>query len=322
MKVLVLGAGGFLGSRVVAALKANPPLEVIAGTRVGSSRPGPAGVPSRAVEATERVSVSNALEGVSFVVNCVMASPETMRKGVDTLVEVALQRNIRRLVQISSTAVYGNAVGLLDETSSPGSGLDAYAKSKAEAEDLMLRAMERGLDGVILRPGLIYGPGSEAWTLRIGKLLRQRRLGDLGIAGDGFCNLIHVEDVAQAVAAALAYPEAQRQTFNLADPDPPRWNDYLKDFARAMGVVPVPRISARQLRLETKLLAIPLKIAEKLAPRIGLGRVPLPPAITPSLAAVMQHELRFKPDKTDTVLRLTRTPWQLGVAAASKTMQF
>ena len=322
MKVLVLGASGFLGSRVVSALMANPQLEVISGTRAGSSRPGPAGVPSRPVEATERVSVSNALEGITFVVNCVMASPESMRRGVDTLVEAALQRNVRRLVQISSTAVYGNAVGLLDETSPPGSDLDAYARSKAESEELMLRGMERGLDGVILRPGLIYGPGSEAWTRRIGKLLQRRRLGDLGIAGDGFCNLIHVEDVAQAVSAALVNPEAQRQTFNLADPDPPRWNDYLKHFARAIGAVPVQRIPARQLRLETKLLAIPLKIAEKLAPRIGLGRVPLPPAITPSLAAVMQHELRFRPERTDTMLRITRTPWPLGVEAAAKTIQF
>lgn len=317
MKVLVLGAGGFLGTRVMAALQRREGILPVAGLRARASRPAPAGIEVRTLDATERNSVHAALEGMTHVVNCVMAAPDPMHRGVDVLVEAALHRNIRRLVHISSIAIYGTAEGLLDETSPPGDGLDAYARSKLDSEQLIRKAMERGLDAVTLRPGLIYGPGSEAWTTRIGTLLRQKRLGDLGAEGDGFCNLVHVDDVAAAIVAALTHADAHKQSFNLADPDPPRWNDYLKAYARALGVPLVPRIPGRQLRLETRALAVPLKVAEKLGGRLGLRNLALPPAITPSLAAVMRQEIRFRPDRTDALLRLPRTPWRRGVDASA-----
>lgn len=317
MKVLVLGAGGFLGSRVVAALQARGDIEIVAGTRAGSKRNAAPGVVAFPLDATDRASMQAALDGVSHVVNCVMAAPDVMHRGVDILLEAALQRNVRRVIQISSIAIYGQAEGWLDEASAPVGQLDAYARSKAESEGLVRRAVERGLDAVILRPGLIYGPGSAAWTLRIGRLLQQRRLGDLGANGDGYCNLIHVDDVAAAVVAALVNNDAQRQTFNLADPDPPRWNDYLKTFAAHLGVDPVPRLHPRWLRLETRVLAIPLKVADKLASAARLGTLPLPEAITPSLATVMRQEVRFRSDKTDALLRIRRLPWRQGVAQAA-----
>ena len=115
---------------------------------------------------------------------------------------------------------------------------------------------------VVFRPGCEYGPGGELWSRRVAKWLLARRLGDLGAAGDGYCNLVHIDDLVHAVLLSLRRPAAVGQIFNLAAPDPPTWNEYLVKYAIALGAVPVKRISKRALALETKILAIPLKMLE------------------------------------------------------------
>ena len=67
----------------------------------------------------------------------------------------------------------------------------------------MRKYVHDGGDAVILRPTCVFGPGSTQWTTRIARLLKARRIGDLGSAGDGGCNLAFIDDVVAAVLAAL-----------------------------------------------------------------------------------------------------------------------
>ena len=76
-----------------------------------------------------------------------------------------------------------------------------------------------------------------------------RRLGDLGPAGDGFCNLTHEADLAAAIAACLMVPAAGGGTFTLASASPPTWNEFLVAFARALGATPVRRLAPRRLAM-------------------------------------------------------------------------
>ena len=98
------------------------------------------------------------------------------------------------------------------------------ARAKCEAEAHMLTYARAGGTVVMLRPGCVWGPGSDLWVGRIGRLLRSRRLGDLGAAGDGWTNLVHVDDVCKAAVAALGLvqPRGEIRTYNLAAPDSPR----------------------------------------------------------------------------------------------------
>src|SRR5206468_2109085 len=75
-----------------------------------------------------------------------------------------------------------------------------YGRAKGEAEDI-LAGYEGGT--VRVRPGCVGGAGSELWVGCVGRLLKSGRLGDLGAAGDGWSDLVAVDDVCTAIIASL-----------------------------------------------------------------------------------------------------------------------
>ena len=174
-----------------------------------------------------------------------------------------------------------------------------------------------GGGATILRPGIVYGPGGQQWIGRIGRLLRAGRLGDLGAPGDGFCNLIYADDVGTAAIAALTKPAAAGEAFNLAEPDPPTWNDFIVDLGCAIAVPHVRRIPRRRLRIEAKLLAPPLQVGKILAGRLGLRPGTLPDPIPPSLLHAFQHRIRLDHRKADALLGFPRTPRMAALAASA-----
>lgn len=315
MKVLVLGASGFVGSRLVKALSEQGDVTVIAGLRRERPDFRARGIEQRLIEATDASSLRAGLEGITHVINCVMGSNSAMVAATKLLCEAMPAAGCKRLVHFSSTAVFGDAEGLIGDDAPFATQVDAYGQAKIDCENLLRAA--RGFETVILRPALIYGPEAEQWTARIGRLLRWHRLGDLGAAGDGLCNLVLVDDVVQAAIRALQVAAAGGMAFNLAEPDPPTWNRYLMDFAREIGAVPVHRMPGWQLKLETKLLAIALKAAQLIAGKMKLKHLPIPDPITPSFARLFGQEIRFEPGGADSILGLKRTPYHEGLSRAS-----
>jgi 2-alkyl-3-oxoalkanoate reductase len=287
--VLVLGASGFIGRRVVAGLAATDWAQPIAAVRRHSAQPAIAGE-QRVVEATSSASIGEALAGVGAVVNCVATDPGKIVPVTRALLEaVAKSAPGIRVAHLSTMAVYGSSVGLLDETASLKGDQGDYSAAKVAAEAVAAEHPRT----VIFRPGIVYGPESSQWSARIAEYLLARRLGDLGAAGDGYCNLVHVDDVAAAIVSALRNSAVDGHVFNLANPALPTWNEYLIRYARALRAVPVRRISHRRLKAETKLLAAPLKIAEILARKARLKVSWLPPAIPPSLLRLMQQDIQL-----------------------------
>jgi nucleoside-diphosphate-sugar epimerase len=207
-----------------------------------------------------------------------------------------------RIVHLSSMSVYGALEGEVTEASPRDPSIGWYARAKCEAEDI-LADYEGGV--VMLRPGCVWGPESELWVGRIGRMLRAHRLGDLGAAGDGWSNLVAVEDVCTAIVASLriaATPGLPR-VFNLAAPDSPRWNDYFVDLALAVGATPVRRISARRLKLDANLFGPPLKIPEKLTRA-------LPDPLPPNLLGVFERQLHLRSDLAERELGIAWTPYE------------
>jgi nucleoside-diphosphate-sugar epimerase len=313
--ILVLGATGFIGEHVVAALEASDWATPISASRRSVPAAGGGQASSIRLDATDAAQIRRAMEGVHGVVNCVAGSGETIVNSTRALFGVAAGLpNRPRIVHLSSLAIYGGATGDVVESTLPTGALSAYGSAKLEAE----RLATPQLSLVVLRPGIVYGPGSVQWSGRIASLLHSRRLGDLGKAGDGCCNLVYVDDVVGAILVALRRPELEGKTFNLSLPQPPTWNDYFVRYAKALGAVPVARITKRRLAIESKILAPPLKIAQiilgKLGPRFG-RLVPQP--IPPSLVRTFGQEIRMRVECAEKALGLAWTPLDDGLRQAA-----
>jgi nucleoside-diphosphate-sugar epimerase len=314
MRVLVLGADGFIGSHLVTALAGSDWASPIACGRrartVGATDP----IARLQFDATDESALHQALQSADAVVNCIAGSTRTIVDGARALVAAAArQPRPPRLVHLSSMAVYGNASGVVTE-SAPLRAEDAYAKAKIAAE----ADCQRYSQAVILRPGIVYGPRSRQWTERVARWLSAHRLGDLGAAGDGYCNLVYVADLVAAVALCLRLPGMAGQVFNLAMAQPPTWNEYFVAFARALGAVPVARIGRRRLKIETKLLAPPLKVAEILCRKVGISALRLPEAIPPSLLRLWQQDIRLDVTRAEQLLQLQWTALEDGLRQAAR----
>ena len=314
-RVLVLGANGFIGKRVVQALAASEWAAPISTSRravrvICADQPK-----SLQLDATDARQLRSAMEGVTGVVNCVLGNSRTIVNNARVLFGVAASMSQPpRIVHLSSLAVYGAAVGDVDQTTAPIGRLSAYGAAKLESEQLATA----NSSALTLRLAIVYGPDSAQWSGRIAQLLHAGRLGDLGPAGDGYCNLVYIDDAVEAILRALRSPNIEGRIFNLSLPEPPTWNEYFGRYAAALGAVPLAHITKRRLRIESKIMAPPQKFAEiivgKIAPR--LARL-LPQAIPPSLIRLFEQEIRMKVGATEEAFGLRWTPLEEGLKKAA-----
>jgi nucleoside-diphosphate-sugar epimerase len=307
MKVLVLGGSGYIGTRLCAALAASGWATPVSAS---SRRPTP-GVEHRRVDTRHPESLTQALRGIDAVVNCVAGDAGSIAKGAQVLADACVDAECPRIVHLSSMSVYGTQEGLLQEQAPLDPSLGWYARAKCESENYMAAFAHAGGTVVTLRPGCVWGPGSQLWVGRVGRWLRAGRLGDLGAVGDGWSNLVHVDDVCNAVVAALRLPvpTGQLRTYNLAAPDSPRWNEYFVDLALAIGAVPVRRISPLQLKVDAYLFGPMFKVAQTALSRVGrLGHV-VPDPMSPGLVHLWDRHLHMDSRLAERELELKWTSY-------------
>lgn len=148
-----------------------------------------------------------------------------------------LRSTPRRIVYLSTTAVYGDAGGAeVDEATPPApSHWRGRARLDAEAA-LREHAQGHGIEWVILRVPGIYGPG----RLPLERIARRLPMLRETEAGPG--NRIHVADLVQACLAAGTRPEAAGRIYNVGDGDHASTTTYLRTVARLAGLPEPPEV--------------------------------------------------------------------------------
>jgi predicted dehydrogenase/nucleoside-diphosphate-sugar epimerase len=243
-RVLVTGAGGFLGCRTVELLQAMDRWDVRALVRRPASAARLARWPLEIAigDVTSREDMAKASAGCDAVVHCAVGTtwpPETAFKttvdGTKVAADAALAAGVRRFVHVSSMAVHGVTVpARLDESVplDPGSGVD-YGRAKYLAEQAVLDAGGKGLNAVILRPARIYGPFSRTFTTRPLTALRSGRLVLQGDANTP-SNMVYVDNVVESILRALDAPvEIGGEAFLISEPDQLSWKAFYDYFAEA-----------------------------------------------------------------------------------------
>lgn len=310
-KVLVLGATGFLGRHVVNQLKQQDVLILAASRHPLIQQEG--NVQNIALDCSNESALRSVMTDVECVINCVAGDAQTLVAATQSLVNVVSPLSSVRVIHISSMTIYGAVTGIISENTPLAADAGWYAQAKSETEKMWVDHRAKGGQVVILRPGCIYGVDSEQWVTRIARLLSAGRIGDLGVFGDGFTNLVHVSDVVQAIIASMNKSDPFSDTFNLAAQPATRWNDYFISLAVAIGATPVRRISKRQLVFDAKLLSVGLKVLELILRKLKINTSTLPEIMPPSLLRLWQQDIRLDASKAEKILDIKWVTFDDGI---------
>jgi len=196
-----------------------------------------------------------ALEGVHDVIHCAAtAGPEidpVRRVNVDgtrALADAALAQRVHRFVQISTISVYDReGRSAIDEDSPLKTSGDPYGLTKAEADRVVLDAMKRGLDAVILRPGAILGAGATStWATRVPQMVQEGKV-KLRKNGTDTIPFIHVEDLVDAVMLAIHSSRAVGRVYDVAD-EHHTWREYTDEIRRWFDLPELDRVPDAEIQ--------------------------------------------------------------------------
>jgi nucleoside-diphosphate-sugar epimerase len=258
--VLVTGANGFIGRRLCQSLEERG-YAIRAAVRELSRATGlPKTIAVAAVGAIGKdTDWSDALRGVDTVVH-LAARVHVLREkarnplaeyrlvnvvGTERLARMAVSAGVRRLVYMSSIKVNGERThaSAFTETDAP-EPQDAYGLSKWEAEQALSRiASETGLEVVIVRPPLVYGPDAGGNFLRMMDWLNRGIPLPLGSIRNSR-SLIYLGNLVSALISCAAHARAAGRIFLVSDGEDVSTPELIRRLARAMErrpcLVPFP----------------------------------------------------------------------------------
>jgi nucleoside-diphosphate-sugar epimerase len=238
MRIVIFGSGGFVGGWLCEELSGRNDIAVVGCVRKWSSavRLARRGLDIRQIDLEDYNELPRLLRGADVVVNAAMLPSSREPELAEHLYVECVRAGVRRFIQFSSAAVYGNRTGEVDETVTIAPDSD-YSRGKVEMESRLVKTAAMSCTQLlILRPSIIYGPFSEGWTLRYVERIVRGRWRGLGRVGEGTCNLIHARDVARAViAASTADITPGIHVLNINGPDVVSWNEYIERLGAALG---------------------------------------------------------------------------------------
>jgi nucleoside-diphosphate-sugar epimerase len=287
LKILVTGATGFVGTPLIRHLSSQGHQVIGALRSAHLSDDGFSGVEFKAVgDIHGSLDWMNYLVGVDAVVHLANRAhvmhesninPLALYRSINTEGTLQLARQsaasgIKRFIFISSVKVNGGST-LPGQRFSPvieSIPTDSYGLSKYEAEEGLKKiSLNTGMEVVIIRPPLVYGPGVKAnflkmmqWVekgipLPMGHITNQR-------------SLLGIDNLLDFIQVCLTHPKAVDQTFLISDDHDVSTTELLKEIASAMHR-PARLLEAPQLILEKSLILLGQgHIAERLCGSLRL----------------------------------------------------
>lgn len=259
-RILLTGVSGLVGRAVHERLSISPINELVAVLRTPVNDLPESTVVAKVADIDGNTAWGDALGGCSAVVHAAArvhvmneTSSDSLRdfrrvnvEGSLNLARQAAQAGVRRFVFISSIKVNGEgtvpgAPYFADAEPAPA---DSYGISKMEAEQgLREIARKTGMEVVIIRPTLVYGPGVKANFLNMMRWLNKGVPLPLG-AINNRRSLVALGNLVDLVVTCLSHPAAANQTFLVSDGEDLSTTELLRRMGQALGsparLLPVP----------------------------------------------------------------------------------
>ena len=264
-RVLVTGAPGWLGTRLVRALsqgfsggpvKQEPEaVRVLSAPNVDLSPVQLEGVEAHSVDLTNPVLSDELFTGIDTVFHCAgVVHPHRVEDlyklnvdGTRRLLNAAVRAKVRRFVFVSSNSPAGLNVDparLMKEDDPPRPYLN-YGLSKLQSEWLVLDAHRAGrIEGVILRPCWFYGPDQPHRQTRFFKMIQGGHPIVFG-RGDNLRSMSYVDNTVQGMLLARSVERAAGETYWIADKRPYSFIEILETVGRILNVSIRPRYLPR-----------------------------------------------------------------------------
>jgi nucleoside-diphosphate-sugar epimerase len=178
------------------------------------------------------------------------ATNRVRSEGTRNLIAAARAAGARRLVAESVAFFYDSSGGWVKDEGAPlfADPIGRFAAGLAAIVDLENQVLGAGdLEGLVLRCGWFYGPGT--YYDRGGSMAAEtlRRRNPIVGAGTGTFSFVHVEDAAAAIFAALRH--GSHGVYNIVDDEPARLSEWLPVYAQALGAKRPRRVPAWLARL-------------------------------------------------------------------------
>ncbi len=248
--ILLTGASGFVGRAVWALLEKRGPV-VRAALRDTDAAGLPAGVDVVQVSLSPNQDWIGALKGVSVVIHCAARVHVMNDESVDPLAEFrmvnvdgtlrlakqAAEAGVRRFIFLSSIKVNGEHTPagqpfMPDQLPAPA---DPYGVSKYEAErGLHELAYRTGMEVVIIRPPLVYGPGVKANFLAMMRWLARGIPLPFGAFGNRR-SLVGIDNLVDLIVTCIDHSAAANQVFLVSDGEDLSTTELLARMGRALG---------------------------------------------------------------------------------------
>jgi nucleoside-diphosphate-sugar epimerase len=258
MMILLTGASGFVGGEVLRVAQSRGiPIRPVFRSKEFISELGTVTISSLTADTNWRVAVSN----VDVVIHCaarvhimddqeadpLKAFREVNVQGTLNLARQSAEAGVKRFIFISSVKVNGEGTQpgrsfKADDIAAPE---DAYGISKAEAEvGLRLLSDQTGMEVVIIRPPLVYGPGVKGnFSSMLSWIARGLPL-PFGAVTSNLRSFIGLDNLVDLILTCVDHPNAANQTFLVSDGEDLSTTDLLRKIGLALNqpvrLIPVP----------------------------------------------------------------------------------
>lgn len=247
--ILVTGANGFVGKPLCLALLAQG--QAVRATVRGANKQVESCNTVAVGEINGQTDWTNALLGVKVVIHLAARVHVMEDSSIDALSEFrkvnvegtlnlarqAIAAGVKRFIFISSIKVNGESTcfGHLYTAEDESAPIDSYGISKYEAEEALRQlAKETGLEIVIIRPPLVYGPGVKANFYSMMRWLEKGIPLPLG-AIDNKRSFIALDNLVDLIVTCTTHPSAANQTFLAADGEDLSTTELLQRLGIALG---------------------------------------------------------------------------------------
>lgn len=259
--VLVTGASGFVGGALIQCLVDRDQERVVATTRHFVETLPDLVRQVQVSDLSQSTDWQEALRGVDVVVHCAARVHVMNERSSDPLAEFrrinvegtmrlaqqAAAVGVRRFIFVSSIKVNGEATVLghpftANDVPMPQ---DPYGVSKMEAEQgLRELSVQTGMEVVIIRPPLVYGPGAKANFASMVQWLKRGIPLPLGAITSNSRSLVYLGNLVDLLRVCIDHPKAANQTFLVSDAEDVSTTEMLIRAGRAMGkkvrLLPIP----------------------------------------------------------------------------------